>query len=71
MNNQWISVEERLPDLWEKVLVFIHATNHQDVHFGWIKTPGEWEVLDERGNHTAFLTHWMPLPSSPPDHGSK
>lgn len=65
--NHWISVKDRLPGLWERVLVFVHATNHQDVHFGWIKDTrtGEWEVLDEKGNHTAFLTHWMPLPEPP------
>lgn len=64
--NEWISVEERLPEKGEYVLVYAIAKYIGDIKIGidkleegerrpvWFYTHGWFEV-----------THWMPLPASP------
>lgn len=60
MNNQWISVEDRLPEkhgVW--VLVF-------DGLYVWIAYRNH--VLDTwivEGGSVRAVTHWMPLPEPP------
>lgn len=71
--NDWISVKERIPNLWETVLIYIYnkkvcaaqryckATEHGD---SW------WKILDDGGSlpnwcDNADVTHWMPLPNPP------
>ena len=57
---EWISVEERLPEKWEYVIV---CDECKDVgvarHFG----NGHFEWTDDE--NIAFATHWMPLPEPP------
>ena len=66
---KWISVEERLPELEEEVLVcdIDNDRNYKDVWsleddedggVVWAGKNGEWYSLDE-------VTHWMPLPEPP------
>lgn len=63
LSNQWISVEEALPDYEEDVIVtnsyddywFAHRSNNEKVivdEYGFARTP---TVLR--------ITHWMPIPS--------
>lgn len=59
-----ISIEKKTPDSLTRVLVYVDATNYSSWHFGWIRS-GVWEVLDEKGNHAVFITHWMAIPQSP------
>ena len=55
---EWISVDERLPEAYEDVLYF----NGQSVGVDFICSDGTWcdEVV-----HGKPITHWMPLPEAP------
>ena len=59
---QWISVEDELPDVAEKVLTY----NGDFVSENWLCT-----VASKVGRvnvwaySEGFVTHWMPLPESP------
>ena len=59
---KWISVEERLPDVAEKVLTY----NGDFVSENWLCT-----VASKVGRvnvwaySEGFVTHWMPLPAPP------
>ena len=58
----WVSVEERLPDVAEKVLTY----NGNFVSENWLCTVAS---KDGRINVWAyserFVTHWIPLPKAP------
>ena len=63
----WISVEERLPDEGQSVLVWMpdlpHAEHGMDIGSYMTSDWGvSWMVSDGR---SAFPTHWMPLPKPP------
>ena len=54
--NEWISVDERLPPKYEKVLVFDRGV----IDTSWIGSQGVWY------DHSMYsVTHWMPLPEAP------
>ena len=54
---KWISVDERLPERYETVLVF----NYGMISVDFIATNGRWyEHIGHDG-----ITHWMPLPEPP------
>lgn len=64
--SKWISVEERLPDNYQEVLVYrgchkglmnvyTYTCNNQ-----WEDEYGYWNGTDSEG-----ITHWMPLPMPP------
>ena len=60
LENQWISVEDKLPDELQSVLSFasydgVFQSNYRAGNFK--KTLVVWEHLN--------VTHWMPLPSPP------
>ena len=73
MANQWIDVNERLPELFEDVLV--HATDSLDLTFekgtGYhaIDRLVEWNDSGEISFRTdrffGKVHHWMPLPNLP------
>lgn len=61
---EWISVNDRLPNAGQKVLITfrdpggsIVDTARRCSDFGWDVT--NWEVPDR------LITHWMPLPEPP------
>lgn len=56
---RWIPVAERLPDVWQSVLVARKA-----VHIEFVLSSGGWSG-DEQYNYPAPVTHWMPLPDVP------
>lgn len=58
----WISVEERLPDDYERVLVWRSHINDVDV-FDGRSVQIRCETAEMRRIHG--ITHWMPLPEPP------
>lgn len=72
--SEWISVEDRLPENKQVVLVWVHYTDEdgescQDVDFADFFAPSKgnqwfqpYAFLSESG---PFVTHWMPLPAPP------
>lgn len=57
--NQWVSVDERLPEVWETVLVEGGLARYKD---------GFWySILDANRQIQWEVSHWMPLPKPPED----
>ena len=61
---EWISVEDRLPEAWKQVLIYSqHDFCESAVYIG---VPGKWRVT---WNHEMLdadsVTHWMPFPRPP------
>jgi hypothetical protein len=57
--SEWISVEDRLPEINEEVLIYPS---------GWIMCgsfDGETWVDEDRVNPVFHVTYWMPLPMPP------
>lgn len=54
---EWISVDDRLPDLFESVLVFRDGKITIDHH-----EENGWFAYDLNGKRA---THWMPIPQPP------
>lgn len=57
---EWISVEDRLPDMYKSVIV---CTARGTVEQGWLTVYGNWECAV--GVYSIQVTHWMPLPEPP------
>jgi len=69
---QWIPVTERMPDQGVRVLFFVNRknTNYAAAYAGeYIKVFDTWayDLANEKGWASAFVTHWMPLPAPPTD----
>ena len=60
---QWISVKDRLPQSFEKVLIY----HRNGISYGWYN--GRYWERGAKTNHRALetVTHWMPLPEPPED----
>ena len=60
---QWISVEDRLPELFVPVIVCRKfGKDERRVEQGCRDVNGWWKVY---GTRTKNVTHWMPLPEPP------
>ena len=62
--NEWISVEDGLPKLWESVLLYWYG----GVQYGSLCKYGEtlyWEIVYVGSIHFTEVTHWQPLPDPP------
>ena len=57
--NEWVRVEERLPEEKQRVIV---RCEHVGTSVGWILW-GKW--MTDIGPHAGDVTHWMPLPAPP------
>ena len=61
---KWISVDDRLPEKGQEVLVFDESENWTG--FAWLRPDETWTTL---GFDFPFglgeVTHWMPIPQSP------
>ena len=57
--NEWVSVEERLPEEKQRVIVRCERVG---TSVGWILW-GNW--MTDIGPGAGKVTHWMPLPASP------
>jgi hypothetical protein len=65
MEGQWISVGERLPERYIRVLAFVKCEPYEHPHtIGFVGSNGAWS-LDELHEPSAEITHWMRLPEPP------
>ena len=65
--NEWVSVEERLPEVGQEVLVYWRNTSQKAEHFELTHYDGDhWFLLDNTERPWIVVVAWMPLPS-PPD----
>ena len=55
--NEWISVQDKLPDKSGDYLVF--CRNHNFVTISYFRGKSQWAKCNK------YITHWMPLPESP------
>lgn len=62
---KWISVEDRLPDVGEKVMVCGVKNGMQVGTFRGISRHGKSRKWWWKKNTILEVTHWMPLPSLP------
>lgn len=66
---RWIPVEERLPRLYDDVIVNANGNEYNGVFSGFLSDDNEWYLKDsdvESGVvNEDYVTHWMPLPSIP------
>lgn len=66
---QWISVEEKLPECDGQVLCRYHFGDHSDMPFVSVLDYYAGDVMPHfqhtRGIDKMRVTHWMPLPGSP------
>ena len=60
--SEWISVEERLPEIGQSVLV---ARTGKGVRMEFRCSWGDWVCDDEYNMPLSPVTHWMPLPKHP------
>lgn len=72
--NEWISVNDRLPEILEEVFVLI-LPEEGDITYdiGYISTGGFWDTVWHDSNEPQkvkndFITHWMPIPNLPSDY---
>ena len=65
--NKWVSVEERLPNSQEDVLVVAFWHERWQTMVGWHSDMGKkWCVITPHGEREpGGVTHWMPLPAPP------
>lgn len=74
--NQWISVENQLPEIGESVLVAVVVNAKLNIPFrtdftpefriGWLEDDGKWGLqFDSADNHE--ILYWQPLPELPKD----
>lgn len=65
--NEWVSVEERLPDSQADVLVVAFWHENWQTMIGWYSdTVKKWRVITPHGEREpGGVTHWMPLPAPP------
>lgn len=63
---RWIPVEERLPQNYISVLVYIPTAEPLPmVHEAYIGDDGEWHSSIVYGVENEDVTHWMPMPEPP------
>lgn len=64
--NEWVSVEERLPEVGQEVLVYWRNTSQKAEHFELTHYEGDhWFLLDNTGRPWIVVVAWMPLPAAP------
>ena len=65
--NEWVSVEDRLPEVGQEVLVYWRNTSQKAEHFELTHYDGDhWFLLDNTERPWIVVVAWMSLPE-PPD----
>ena len=65
---EWISIDDKLPEVGQETLIRIPVTSHFNIENGKYKGSGSWvgAWCDRRGVGASYkVTHWMPLPVPP------
>lgn len=66
--NEWVIVEDRLPEVGQEVLVYWRNTSQKAEHFELTHYDGDhWFLLDNTERPWIVVVAWMPLPA-PYDH---
>ena len=65
--NEWVSVEDRLPDTLGEHLVLVAPLAGCGFYSAAWYHDGLWEVRGENGNARDLITHWKPI--APPKEG--
>lgn len=64
---QWVSVSERLPGIWEDCIVAFDMNGTPVTVHAMLKWDGEhWVIGITDLKYPGVVTHWMPLPKAPP-----
>lgn len=64
--NEWVSVEDRLPEAGQEVLVYWRNTSQKAEHFELTHYDGDhWFLLDNTERPWIVVVAWMPLPAPP------
>ena len=61
--NEWISVEDRLPDKWDEPVLAFYMTVHGGVMVTAFYGLFDWAIMC--AGHRTDVTHWMTLPEPP------
>jgi hypothetical protein len=77
--NQWISVDDRLPNIGERVFVYIpRPDNHYNTEIAYISEGNDdypyWVLGDKSQFYSTrfhYISHWQPLPEPPKDGDAK
>lgn len=72
---KWISVNDRLPNIDERVFVYIpRPDNHYNIEIAYISEGNDdypyWVLRDKSQFYSTrfyYISHWMPLPEPPKD----
>lgn len=73
--NRWISVKDRLPNIKERVFVYIpKPDNHYNIEIAYISEGNDdcpyWVLRDKSQFYSTrfhYISHWMPMPEPPQD----
>lgn len=73
--NQWISVDDRLPSIDERVFVYIpRPDDHYNIEMAYISEGDDdypyWVLRDKSQFYSTrfhYISHWQPLPEPPKD----
>ena len=64
--NEWVSVEERLPEVGQEVLVYWRNTSQKAEHVELTHYDGDhWFLLDNTYRPWIVVVAWTPLPAPP------
>ena len=64
--NEWVSVEDRLPEVGQEVLVYWWNTSQKAEHFELTHYDGDhWFLLDNTERPWIVVVAWMPLAAPP------
>ena len=68
--NEWVSVEDRLPENEQEVLVYWRNTSQKAEHFEITHYTGNhWFLLDNTNRPWIEVIAWMPMPEPPEARG--
>lgn len=75
ITDRWISIEDGLPNIDEKVFVYIpKPDNHYNIEIAYISEGNDdcpYWVLGDRSQFYStrfhYISHWMPIPEPPQD----
>jgi hypothetical protein len=70
LEREWVSVDERLPEIGERVLVFCQSQGTQMCYRGYHNHGISWMMVYNMSKAELNITNWMPLPPlpQPPKH---